>query len=159
MNNTAIAGFVVILCFFMAFQIAGDMKLVYDKKRFVKYIKEQFEKTLAEKAPEFVDKTPCFTSLYSCKFMEDQKASEYVVIYNQEGTKYYTLFDFFYEEKESVISERVEVTEFLEKDKTYYMDKYKVSLWKSFKNCWNKAKADQERKLQVIKKQQSKRKS
>lgn len=154
MSNTAIAGFIVILCFIMAFQVAGDMKLIFDKKRFVKYIQEQFEKTLAEKSPEFVNRTPCFTALPSCKFMDDEKSSEYVAIYPQEGTEYYTLFDFFYEEKENVISERLEVTEFREKDKAYYLDKYKTSLWKTMKTCWNKAKEEHEEKMRQLKRRQ-----
>lgn len=140
MNDTVICGILIIFCIFMFFQIAGDIDLVFKKRKFVAYIKDEFEKTLKEKDPQYANHTPCFTALPVCQFMEDGKKVQYAVVYAQPGTIYYTLFDFFYEEKEKVISERLEVTEFEEKDMYRILEPYKISMWKALKEGWKKMK-------------------
>ena len=140
MSDTVISGVLIIFCIFMFFQVAGDIDQVFKKRKFMAYIKEQFAKTLEEKAPEFVNHTPCFTSMPVCKFMEEEKKVQYAVVYNEPGTTYYTLFDFFYEEKEKVISERLEVTEFEEKDMYRILEPYKISTVKALKEGWRKMK-------------------
>lgn len=128
MSSTTMSGILIILCIFVFLQVIGDLSLIQKKRGFVKYLKEQFQCTLKEKAPLFVNRPTTFTALTKCYFLEEGKMAEYVSVYSDQDSPYCTLFHFFYEEKEHEIVERLEVTEFEKRDWEKFVAPYDLNL-------------------------------
>lgn len=127
MSDSAMNGILIILCIFVFLQVLGDVNLIFKKKKFLKYIEKQFQCTLKEQAVLFVSKAPSFTSFVNCHFLGEKKAAEYVAVYSDENMSYCTLLHFFYHEQEQVISERLEIVEFEEKDWNTVLAPYNVT--------------------------------
>lgn len=128
MNNATMSGILIILCLFVFLQVIGDIGLIFEKRKFVKYLKEQFQCTLEEKAPLFAHQIPDFAALAKCGFLEEEKTAEYVSVYSDKDSPHCTLFHFFYEEKEREISERLEITEFEKRDWEKIVTPYDLTL-------------------------------